>query len=229
MTKEDAVSAWVNEFHKVPKEVSELLFKNEKLYEVTPIAKGSHVYVNSCEYDGDAEVVSNRGLDKKGYELLDEDGYELDDHFMVEAYNSATGKYDTYTISEDKLEQTFNSCLPMWGNMWAFGEESDNHWIDSGGLESLAECGFRVYETESYGYVFGIDGMGYSFKEDHFTPLYEARCLRWHTEEVEISDSQEYLEEDTGTYFEVDDEGQEQQYKEIFNPLNNKNKDGLEL
>lgn len=231
MIKEDAVSKWINEFNTVPREVSELLFEKENLYEVTPITKGSDVYVNSHEYIGNAEVVNSRGLDKDGNELVDEDGYGLDNHFMVQSYNGATDRNETYVVSEDDLEQEFDSSLPMWNNMWSFGEHLDNDWIDRGGLEALANCGFRIYETEAYGYVFGIDGMGYSFKEAHFSPLYDARGLNWHTEEieVEVSDLTEYLEEDTGAFFEIDDEGQAQENKEMLNPLNNKNKDGLEL
>ena len=43
----------------------------------------------------------------------------------------------------------------------------------------------RIYEQEDYGYIFGIDGAGYSFFDEHFEPLYRARGLRWHDEEGE--------------------------------------------
>ena len=87
MTKDEAVSRWINEFSTVPREVSELLLENDKLYEITPIAKGSYVYISSLEYDGYADVVNSKGLDKDANELVDEDGYELDDHFMIQTYS----------------------------------------------------------------------------------------------------------------------------------------------
>ena len=32
----------------------------------------------------------------------------------------------------------------------------------------MADCGFRIYEQEDYGYIFGIDGAGYNFFDEHF-------------------------------------------------------------
>ena len=74
--------------------------------------------------------------------------------------------------------------LPMWSTMWSFGDSADDYWLEEeGGLELMAECGFRIYEQEDFGYLFGIDGAGYSFLHEHWIPLYKARGLRWHREE----------------------------------------------
>ena len=74
--------------------------------------------------------------------------------------------------------------LPMWGTMWSFGDSADDYWLEEGdGLELMAECGFRIYEQEDFGYLFGIDGAGYSFMDEHWIPLYKARGLQWHREE----------------------------------------------
>ena len=71
--------------------------------------------------------------------------------------------------------------LPMWSTMWSFGDRCDDWWLEEGdGIRALSECGFRVYESEEFGYFFGIDGAGYSFMEEHFVPLYRARGLQWH-------------------------------------------------
>ena len=73
---------------------------------------------------------------------------------------------------------------PMWGTMWSFGDSADDYWLEEGdGLELMAECGFRIYEQEDFGYLFGIDGAGYSFMDEHWIPLYKARGLHWHREE----------------------------------------------
>ena len=74
--------------------------------------------------------------------------------------------------------------LPMWGTMWSFGDSADDYWLEEeDGLELMAECGFRIYEQEDFGYLFGIDGAGYSFMDEHWIPLYKARGLRWHEKE----------------------------------------------
>ena len=74
--------------------------------------------------------------------------------------------------------------LPTWSTMWSFGNSADDSWLEEeGGLELMAECGFRIYEQEDFGYLFGIDGAGYSFLHEHWIPLYKARGLRWHREE----------------------------------------------
>ena len=74
--------------------------------------------------------------------------------------------------------------LPMWGTMWSFGDSADDYWLEEeDGLELMAECGFRIYEQEDFGYLFGIDGAGYSFMDEHWIPLYKARGLQWHREE----------------------------------------------
>ena len=53
----------------------------------------------------------------------------------------------------------------------------------------MADCGFRIYESEEFGYFFGIDGAGYSFYEEHWIPLYKQRGLQWHKtdEETEVA------------------------------------------
>ena len=52
-------------------------------------------------------------------------------------------------------------------------------------LEEMAACGFRLYESEDYGLIFGIDAAGFDFYEAFWIPLYKARGLRWHDEAEE--------------------------------------------
>ena len=83
-------------------------------------------------------------------------------------------------------EITLSDCesyelLPMWGTMWQFGDWLDVEWLKNhGGLQALTDCGFRIYESDEFGYFFGIDGAGYDFYEEHWVPLYLARELKWH-------------------------------------------------
>lgn len=129
-------------------------------------------------------IVKNADDHRKGYvfdkeahgivvQHLDDDKYliELDDGEQVE-------------LNKDSFEVEYDDYLPMWNTMWAFNDFCDNYWLENGGLQIMADCGFRIYEQEDYWYIFGIDGCGYDFYEAHWIPLYKARGLRWHKEDA---------------------------------------------
>lgn len=83
---------------------------------------------------------------------------------------------------EDEDENREHGLLPMWGWLWS-PENIDQEWIKDN-LQKVSDCGFRIYDTEDCGILLGIDGAGYDFYEDHWIPLYKARGLKWHDEEV---------------------------------------------
>ena len=93
------------------------------------------------------------------------------------------------TVSSDELDIMNGGYLPMWGTMWTFGDRVDEEWANGEylgpHLQEMADCGFRIFEQEDLGIVFGIDGAGYSFIDEHFIPLYKARGLHWHKEDEE--------------------------------------------
>lgn len=75
-----------------------------------------------------------------------------------------------------------DAFLPVWRTMWSFSDECDNHWLKySDGIKIMERLGFKVYEQEDFGYIFGIDGFGYDFYKRHWIPLYRERGLQWHT------------------------------------------------
>lgn len=130
----------------------------DDIAEITPICKGDRVYVCSAGEEG--EVVA-----------IDEDyTIELDSGETVEA-------------EESDLERQDYDRFPMWSTMWQFKDSSDEDWARSH-LSEMAACGFRLYESEDYGLVFGIDAAGMDFYEAFWIPLYKARGLRWHDKEV---------------------------------------------
>ena len=158
----DAAYAWVKEMNAFPMGMIERLFDADMddWHEVTPIAEGCRVWSN--DYQTGAEVVSI---------VEDEDGEKivkirLDDGEEVTA--------DFYDVSRED-----DSFFPMWGWMWQFDDSADTWWIENN-LDVMADCGFRIYESEEFGYFFGIDGAGYDFYGAHWIPLYKARGLQWH-------------------------------------------------
>ena len=86
----------------------------------------------------------------------------------------------------DGDEQAYSDFLPMSNAMYSFDDYADIRWLDTEqGLIAMAECGFRIYESENYGRFFGIDGAGYDFMDAHWIPLYKVRGLHWHTTDTE--------------------------------------------
>ena len=100
--------------------------------------------------------------------------------------SDSTDIQEVTPFPEDEFPEGCDT-LPMWGTMWAFGDNIDNDWIrgefGQDGLQLMADCGFRIYESEDWDYIFGIDGCGYDFYEEHWIPLYKARGLHWHEED----------------------------------------------
>jgi len=69
----------------------------------------------------------------------------------------------------------------LCSTMWNFKNIVDKCWIESEiNQKAMTDCGFRIYRHDDYGFVFGIDGAGYDFYEQHWIPLYKARGLQWH-------------------------------------------------
>ena len=98
---------------------------------------------------------------------------------IAQLWESEPEDWQEVTCAEDPFAEPENA-LPMWGTMWSFG---DDYWLEEkGGLRVMSQCGFRIYKSGEFGYFFGIDGVGYDFYEAHWTPLYEARGMKWHDE-----------------------------------------------
>ena len=80
------------------------------------------------------------------------------------------------------IEESETDFLPMWGWIWQMTDICDTDWLENN-LEEVAECGFRIYESDEFGLFIGIDGAGYDFYKEHWIPLYKARGLQWHKTE----------------------------------------------
>ena len=172
-TMREACVAWVNGFNAIPQSLLEKLGPDE-IHEITPPQQGDRVYIYDEEHNGEGgEVIHRDEEDKDCYIIrLDDSGEEV-------------------SICEDYFEVQYDSWLPMWGTMWTFGDKIDEEWVIGEylgpHLQEMADCGFRIYEQEDLGLVFGIDGCGYDFfgtEEDpsHWMKLYKARGLHWHKE-----------------------------------------------
>ena len=166
MTINDATHEWVREFNAIPQGMIAELMRHDidSWHEVTKKSTGDRVY---C--------------------------YEHQEYGEIEAYDGETKMFivnldndEQVQVDESEMELEYYDGLPMWGTMWSFGESVDDWWLsDDDGIRIMSQCGFRIYEHEEFGYFFGIDGAGYDFYEAHWIPLYKARGLRWHDEEIE--------------------------------------------
>jgi hypothetical protein len=168
MNIKEATQKWVGEFSRVPASV---LRKLTDFTEITLPVIGNRVQTfGAALIIGEGEIVA----------LADDDYPDTKDQFIVD-FGGGDG---TCTVSINFFDVIRDTPLPIWDTLWTFNESLDSDWVaEHGGLEALSDCGFRVYEQEDYGYVFGIDGAGYDFYEQHWIPLYKARGLHWHKEE----------------------------------------------
>lgn len=150
-TVRDAAEAWVREMNAIPQGMIEKLMgmNPDDWTEITKPAAGDTVYV----YDLPDEVDSLEHCGTiKSYN-------EESDLYCIELYD---GKL--VSAEEDDFDVERDDVLPMWGTMWSFGDNVDDWWLEkNGGLQAMSNCGFRIYESEEFGYFFGIDGAGYDF------------------------------------------------------------------
>ena len=173
ITIREATETWVHEMNAIPRSMIETVMEAnpEDWHEVTPPARGDKVYVyESALPEGCTESYGEIAnfLDKADVYLIN-----LDDGNTIEV-----GEKD-FTVEKD-------SWLPEWSMMWSFGDSADDYWLEEmGGIQIMADCGFRIYESEEYGYFFGLDGGGYDFYKAHWIPLYKKRGLQWHDPEAE--------------------------------------------
>lgn len=162
LTIRDAAERWVHEMNAIPQGIIEKLMNigDEDIHEVTEPAVGDRVY---C------------------YQPLSEHCGVIEDIYEDGRYHIQLDN-DSWTDAErDDFEVERDDALPMWGTMWSFGDSADDWWLENGnGIEIMSECGFRIYESDEFGYFFGIDGAGYNFYNAHWIPLYKARGLLWH-------------------------------------------------
>lgn len=96
---------------------------------------------------------------------------------------------NTVEVRGDDFEMQDCGELPMWGWLWQFGDSADDYWMEElDGIQVMSDCGFRIYESDDWGYFFGIDGCGYDFYEAHWIPAYRKRGLQWHDPKTETED-----------------------------------------
>lgn len=177
-TIEEATREWVREMNAIPYELISKIAQMDidSLHEITTPSKGDRVYVydlletniDGTEYETDDDYGEIIGYDEETEEYI----IELDSGASIIC------KMDNFEVERDDF-------LPIWGTLWTFGDSCDNYWLENKeGIRKMSECGFRIYESDDFGYFFGIDGAGYNFYSEHWIPLYKVRGLQWHDTEV---------------------------------------------
>ena len=164
LTIRDAAERWVHEMNAIPTGMIEKMMEADidDWREVTLPSVGDLVYANSVGLGEVADVTST------------DDG-------VVLVVDLDVPRSEQVEIPADEVEIERLELLPMWGTMWSFGDSVDDWWLEKGnGIEIMSECGFRIYESDEFGYFFGVDGAGYDFYDAHWIPLNEARGLQWH-------------------------------------------------
>ena len=112
-----------------------------------------------------------------------------DDDEMPVSYDESERHYgETYKktgwYNEDERLAYSPSCytdngVPAW-NFWFEPSDSFLHRWCSEHMQDVAKCGFTIILHDGEFWGLGVDGGGYSFRDTHFTRLYEAIGIRWH-------------------------------------------------
>lgn len=189
MTFDEAVSKWVNEFNSIPQGMIEMLMRTDPdaWREITLPSRGYRVYVYELPERVYVPGLLGETPDGRPYEGTAHRG-EITDCYDNETYRIRMDDGEYIFVKSDDFDVEYDDTLPMWGVMWQFGDSCDEYWLEClDGIRLMSECGFRIYEHDEWGYFFGIDGAGYSFKEAHWMPLYRARGLQWHDKEAKTA------------------------------------------
>lgn len=187
ITIKDATELWVSKMNAIPHALIEKAYphmESDGLDELTPIP--TKWECDTCSEEFSQEEVDE--LEAKEH-VNDNDNIicpscfkkeKLEFEADVEDEEYSLNECSSY-IEEIEDEDSHEYGLPMWGWLWN-PSSSDENWIRDN-LKTVAECGFKIYESEEIGILIGIDGAGYDFYEQHWIPLYKASGLRWHNTE----------------------------------------------
>ena len=168
MTVKEAAESWVQSFNAIPQSMIAKLMHNDpdEWLEVSSPLVGDVVHVYDLCANG--EII-------KSYIQDDDRIYD------IELFDSKL----ICSLPHHAFEVMYDFPLPMCGTMWSFNDSADNWWLEDGdGIVVMSNCGFRIFEHDEFGFFFGIDGIGYDYYEAHWIPLYNARGLLWHDNNV---------------------------------------------
>lgn len=158
MAKYEDVHAFVNNMEFIPQSVFvKLQAYDDSVNEVTPPALNETVWYVGEGKGKEAEVIeTSRSGFKELYTVKTNDGVE-------------------HIASTDDLEPIRDDFFPMWGTMFV-PEDLDQMRMRNNKdniMQKIADIGFRIYDTEDFGYVLGIDAAGFDFYERYWFPLYD--------------------------------------------------------
>ena len=87
--------------------------------------------------------------------------------------------------AEEEGEEYGYTHPPMWSTWFIPNEICIRRFIEEN-PEEVMDCGFTIiYDSDDDVFALGVDGCGYSFRDTHFTRLYDAEGLHWHDEPEE--------------------------------------------
>ncbi len=63
--------------------------------------------------------------------------------------------------------------FPTYETMWRFKYGVDNIWIENN-IDKMRDIGFRVYDSDIFGIIFGVEDTNFEFYFDLWEPFYNA-------------------------------------------------------
>ena len=157
-----AVKRLFDVLNEIPTDFVYPLYLNDSVIEVTPIRVGSFV-----THHDDFDPVEVQELLPNG-------------HYRTEMIDD--GRSPIFAAEEVAI--IFPEELPEYDIMWHF-DPSLNHWLNqTGSLEKIADCGFRIYQHEKLGHLIGTDHDEPEKLAKCFELLYNVLELNWHLEDT---------------------------------------------
>lgn len=157
--EKEAVREFVNTMDFIPITVVEKLYlHDESINEVTPPALGNSVWYhpNKGGVSQMADVIETL---KSGFKEL----------YKIRTYDN-----EERVVSSSEIDVITEDVFPIWGTLFVpdlyYQETMENN--EDNIMQKIADIGFRIYKSEDFGYMLGIDSAGFDFYPVYWEPLY---------------------------------------------------------
>ena len=157
--EKEAVREFVNTMDFIPITVVEKLYlHDESVTEVTPPALGNSVWYHPSE-GGESQMADIIETLSSGFKEL----------YKIRTYDN-----EERVASSSEIDVITEDVFPIWGTLFVpdlyYQRTMENN--EDNIMQKIADIGFRIYESEDFGYMLGIDSAGFDFYPAYWEPLY---------------------------------------------------------
>lgn len=182
MTKEEAVRLFVErDFNNIPLSLVERAYSD--MYEkiLQPVQPEPSDYELEDDTEPEFYIDEPERQDFNSDEEYQQAVSDYNDDY--EEHEEKHKRWEEYQSAYQEWEQKCEDYYPMWGTLF----ECNDGYIAERIMENLKkvqDVGFIVLDGfDELNVCLGVGGAGYSFIDQHWTPLYDLLGLHWHKED----------------------------------------------